>query len=316
MAGVPLTAGTFPSLLSKSGEYPVSSIDAPVVSRVLQAGCVLKGTATCENFSMFALSITAATGAVHNPWLKGYATGGSSSGCSALLGIGDVLDMRKSSRQALGEGVDLAIGGDQGGSIRLVSTASPILHHLKLPIADSLQPAAYAGIYGLKPTHGLVPYTGVCPLHPMLDVCGPMARTIRDTALLLSVMAGYDGIDPRMTPESPLHEDVKDYAGILDAWVATKKARGEWTPTVAAKGIRIGILKEAWEVAGLSSDVATIVRKAADRFESAGAAVEEVSIPFHKEGPAIWCVFSSLLLHNRKIDFSVFASNGRPLPTL
>jgi len=121
VAGVPLTAGTFAKLLSPSGEYPISTIDAPVVSRVLEAGALMKGTATCENFSMFALSITSATGPVHNPHMKGYATGGSSSGCSALLGIRDALELKNNTSEELGEGVDLAIGGDQGGSIRLVS---------------------------------------------------------------------------------------------------------------------------------------------------------------------------------------------------
>lgn len=170
------------------------------------------------------------------------------------------------------------------------------------------QPAAYAGIYGLKPTHGLVPYTGICPLYPMLDVCGPMARSVRDTALLLSVMAGYDGIDPRMTPESPLVEHVKDYAGILDSWVASKEAREEWTPTKSAIGMRIGILKEGWEVAGLNAEVATIVRQAAERFREAGATVEEVSVPLHKEGAAIWTVAT-------RASIPQWAGNN-PLPLL
>jgi amidase len=73
--------------------------------------------------------------------------------------------------------VEMAIGGDQGGSIRI--------------------PAAYCGIYGMKPTHGLVPYTGVFPIENTLDHTGPMTATVADNALLLEVLAGPDGLDPR-----------------------------------------------------------------------------------------------------------------------
>lgn len=92
--------------------------------------------------SIFPASYSADSGPVHNAWLPGYATGGSSSGCGALISIADVEQVRQdgkdSSNHPLGEGVDMGLGGDQGGSIRL--------------------PAAYSGIYGLKPTHGLVNY--------------------------------------------------------------------------------------------------------------------------------------------------------------
>src|SRR4029434_7275307 len=71
----------------------------------------------------------------------------------------------------------MAIGGDQGGSIRI--------------------PAAYCGVYGLKPTHGLVPYTAIFPIELTLDHTGPMTATVADNALLLEVLAGPDGLDPR-----------------------------------------------------------------------------------------------------------------------
>lgn len=71
----------------------------------------------------------------------------------------------------------MALGGDQGGSIRI--------------------PSAYCGIYGMKPTHGLVPYTGVMPIELTIDHIGPMTRTVEDNALLLEVLAGPDGLDPR-----------------------------------------------------------------------------------------------------------------------
>jgi amidase len=134
IAGLPLGLGCSPSIL-KDGKHPISRIDATVVARVLKAGGIVKGTATCENMSAFPVSFTSDSGVVRNAWNPDYATGGSSSGCAAVVSIGDVDEARKTgkdtSTHALGEGADIAIGGDQGGSIRL--------------------PAAYSGIFGLKP---------------------------------------------------------------------------------------------------------------------------------------------------------------------
>jgi amidase len=273
VGGLPLGLGASSSLLA-GGKHSISPIDATVVKRVLEAGGIVKGTATCENFSMFALSYTSDSGVVHNAWLPGYATGGSSSGCGALVSIDDVTESRKTGkdnrRYDIGEGVDLGLGGDQGGSIRL--------------------PAAYSGIYGLKPTHGLVPYTGIASLNPMIDHVGPMTRTVEDCALLLGVLAGYDGIDFRMTPETPLRSQVPDYIGDLKAWVASKESKAEWTSSTAAKGLRVGILKESFELAGLDQEVISTVMTAAERFRSLGADVQDISIALHLHGAAIWTI--------------------------
>lgn len=123
MAGVPLTLGTEPYHLSADAPYPIPTIDAPVISRVVAAGGVVRGTSTCENYCMSGLSFTSATGPVENAWLRGYSSGGSSSGSATLLAIGQVKAWRAKRGlpvEDLGEGVDLALGGDQGGSIRLV----------------------------------------------------------------------------------------------------------------------------------------------------------------------------------------------------
>ncbi|KUI71972.1 Amidase [Cytospora mali] len=273
VAGLPLTGGTQPFHLSKDKPYPISTFDASVVSRVLEAGGTILGTSTCENYCMSALSFTSATGPVDNPWLKGYGCGGSSSGSAALVGIKSVREWKTKAsgtvqEDGLGEGVDLAIGADQGASVRL--------------------PAAYSGIYGLKPTHGLVPYTGLTALHSMIDHCGPMAGSIRDTALFLAVIAGWDGLDPRMTPETPLRQNVPQYHDLLDKAIEARKVAGNWTPTTSAKGLRIGLIKEAWDAPQLSSEVASTVRKAGERFASLGGTVEEVSIPLHAMGAAIF----------------------------
>ncbi len=102
--------------------------DATVVARLLAAGATIAGKTVCENLCFSGASHTAATGSVRNPWDQARTTGGSSSGSAALVAAG---------------AVDLAIGGDQGGSVRL--------------------PAAFTGIVGHKPTHGLVPCTGAFP---------------------------------------------------------------------------------------------------------------------------------------------------------
>ncbi|KAH7095130.1 amidase signature domain-containing protein [Paraphoma chrysanthemicola] len=277
IAGVPLTGGTFPELLTGKGQYPVPKIDAVVVKRVLEAGGVLKGSANCEHFSMSPLSFTSASGPVHNAWLRGYTTGGSSSGCSAVVAAGQVKAWRKRytlppNDEELGESADMAIGGDQGGSIRI--------------------PASYAGIYGLKPTHGLVPYTGIISLLPMIDHAGPMTTTLEDNVLLLQVLAGYDGIDPRCTPETPLRNSVPDYTGLLENWKATKSATGDWVPSSAGKGLRVAVIKEGLGVLGLSQEVKSVIEAAAEQFSACGAEVEQVSIPMHTLGPAIWTVIS------------------------
>ncbi|KAI9367401.1 putative amidase [Aspergillus egyptiacus] len=258
VGGLPTTVGAFATLLSKDkdAQFPISPIDATVVKRVLEAGGIIEGTATCEMYSAAPISSTSASGPVHNAWAYGHTSGGSSSGCGALMGM-NMVDPSQS-QSVLGDRADLAIGGDQGGSIRI--------------------PASYNGIYGLKPTHGLIPYTGTITLTPMIDHLGPMASTLKDIALMLQALAGYDGIDTRMTPESPLRSAVPDYPALLDSVKASEGPK-----------LRVGILKEAFEVPNLSSEVRDSVYNAATQFFIAvGATVTEVSIPLHLQGPAIW----------------------------
>ncbi|MGO8920744.1 MAG: amidase family protein, partial [Stellaceae bacterium] len=133
LAGVPMMNG------ASTLEGYTPDIDATIVSRILDAGGTILGKSHCEYFCFSGGSHTNATGPVHNPHKMGYSAGGSSSGSAALLAAGEV---------------DMAIGGDQGGSIRI--------------------PAAYCGVYGMKATHGLVPYTGVMPIEITLDHTGPM----------------------------------------------------------------------------------------------------------------------------------------------
>ena len=156
LAGVPMMNG------AATLEGYVPDIDATVVQRILDAGGTIVGKAHCEYFCLSGGSHTNATGPVHNPHKMGYSAGGSSSGSAVLVALGEV---------------DMALGGDQGGSIRM--------------------PSSFCGIYGMKPTHGLVPYTGIMPIEIYIDHTGPITATVADNALLLEVLAGPDGYDPR-----------------------------------------------------------------------------------------------------------------------
>jgi amidase len=227
LAGVPMMNG------ASTLEGYVPDVDATVVTRVLDAGGTILGKAHCEYFCFSGGSHTGAAGPVHNPHRMGYSAGGSSSGSAALVAAGEC---------------DMALGGDQGGSIRI--------------------PAAFCGIYGLKPTHGLVPYTGIMPIELTLDHTGPMTATVADNALLLEVIAGADGLDPRQ------------YAPRTAAY--TQALGG------GVRGLRIAVVREGFGHANSEPAVDDKVRAGAARFRTLGATVEEVSLPMHLAGPAIW----------------------------
>ncbi|AQQ03885.1 amidase [Roseibium algicola] len=227
VAGVPMMNGA--TIL----EGYVPEIDATIVTRMLDEGAVILGKAVCEYYCASGGSHTSANGAVENPVVPGYNAGGSSSGSTALVVSG---------------AVDMATGGDQGGSIRI--------------------PASYCGAVGLKPTHGLVPYTGVFAVELTVDHAGPITRTVADNALMLEVIAGPDGLDPRQTgaPAQP-------YTRAL--------AKG-------VHGLKIGIVPEGFGMAGAEAEVDARVLEAADRLAGAGAQITETSVALHKAGAAIW----------------------------
>ncbi|TKX19947.1 putative glutamyl-tRNA(Gln) amidotransferase subunit A [Elsinoe australis] len=262
VAGADLNVGTHPRFFP-GGKFHVPTYDATVVRRILEAGAEIKGIGTCENFSLCGVSLTAETGAVGNAWQGTRATGGQ------LVGVWDAGKAGDEGDEG-DEGVDLAMGGDQGGSIRL--------------------PAHFGGTYGLKPTFGLVPYTGIAGLFTAIDHTGPMARSVRDVAVLLEVVAGADGVDPRQGPWTPLRENVPEYQTEVEKWVEEKKGRGEWDGTKAGTGLKIGVLREAYEVAGLDDEMVKVTREAIQRYKDMGAEVKEVSVPMHKLAPTLWSV--------------------------
>jgi len=227
VAGLPMMNG------SATLEGYVPNVDATLVTRILDAGGEIVGKAVCECFCLSGGSHTSQPLPVHNPRKYGYSSGGSSSGSAALVAAGEV---------------DMAIGGDQGGSIRI--------------------PSAYSGTYGMKATWGLVPYTGVMPIEQTIDHAGPITGNVADNALLLEAIAGPDGLDPRQ-------------AGAKTAKYTAALGKG-------AKGLKIGVLREGFGHANSEKDVDAKVKLAAKLLQKKGATVDEVSVPMHLLGPAIW----------------------------
>ena len=227
LAGVPMMNG------ASTLEGYVPDVDATIVTRLLDAGATIVGKAHCEYFCLPGGSHTNATGPVHNPHKRGYMAGGSSSGCGALVGAAEV---------------ELAIGCDQGGSIRM--------------------PTSWCGCVGMKATHGLVPYTGIMPIEPTIDHAGPMTVTVADNALMLEVIAGEDGLDPRQ------------YAPRVERYTAALRQ--------GVGGLRIGIVREGFGHANSETDVDVKVRLAGERLRQLGARVEDISIPMHLSGVDIW----------------------------
>lgn len=230
VAGVEMTCG------SQVMEGYVPGTDATVVSRLLDAGADVVGKTNMDDFAFTGNGHSSAFGPTLNPHDDDHLSGGSSGGSAIAVQTGDV---------------DVAIGGDQGGSIRV--------------------PASWTGIVGHKPTHGLVPYTGCVGIENTIDHVGPLGPDVETVAQTLSVIAGTDGNDPRQ-PETVLTED---YVNELDS------SRTDYS---------IGVVKEGFDRPEHDESVNEDVRAGLDLLESQGATVSEVSIPIHAEAADIYTV--------------------------
>jgi amidase len=227
VAGVPMMNGS--ALL----EGYVPELDATVVTRILDAGGTIAGKAACEDLCFSGASHTCASGVIRNPHDPTRSAGGSSGGSAALVAAGEV---------------PMALGGDQGGSIRT--------------------PSSWCGVYGLKPTWGLVPTTGSMPISYSVDHCGPICASVEDVARLLTVIAGHDGWDTRT-----ISARTGDYMAALGQ---------------PARGLRIGILREGFGHPESDPAVNDKVRQAIASLAKAGVESEEVSVPWHLDGPHVW----------------------------
>ncbi len=202
----------------------VPSEDAPVITRLRGAGAIVVGKTATPEFGWKALSDSPLTGVTHNPWKHGYTAGGSSAGAASAVAAG------------LGP---LAQGSDGAGSIRV--------------------PSSFCGIFGHKPSFGRVPNYPMSNNDNTTHV-GPMARTVADAALMLSVMAGPSELDRASLEAAPA-----DYVGELTR-------RG-------VRGLKVGFSPDLGNLR-VEPEVARLVRAAVGAFEELGAHVEELNPGF------------------------------------
>ncbi len=252
LAGAPTTYGS--AMLAEN----IASFDAPIVTRLLSAGGVIVGKHNMDNFSMPGPSMAGLgdRSRPNNPSAPAHVTGGSSSGGAVAVVAGEC---------------DIAIGGDQGGSIRI--------------------PAAFCGVVGLKPTFGAVSHFGVIGSDPTVDTLGPMTLCVELNAQTFDVLAGTDGFDHRQynVPET---FDVTSTLGD------------------GVKGLRIGLLHEGMPE-GTDPELVNATLAVAQLLENAGATVARVSIPEHLKtgamGLAIGTEGSRLLADGGYVSaFSMF----------
>ena len=174
------TAGVLTTCGSELFADRVPTEDAEVVRRLKNAGAVVLGKQNLQEFAYGGTSASSYYGAVHNPWNLNHIAGGSSGGSAAAVAAGMCFG---------------ALGTDTGGSVR--------------------EPAAFCGIVGLKPTYGRVSTRGVFPLSWSLDHVGPICRSVRDAAIMLEAIAGYD-VQDVTSVDWPTEEYVNALSGKTD----------------------------------------------------------------------------------------------------
>ncbi|HEY8486358.1 MAG TPA: Asp-tRNA(Asn)/Glu-tRNA(Gln) amidotransferase subunit GatA, partial [Limnochordales bacterium] len=201
----------------------VPPYSATVVERLQACGAVMLGKVNMDEFAMGSSTENSALGITRNPWDLNRVPGGSSGGSAAAVAAGEAV---------------FSLGSDTGGSVRL--------------------PAAYCGVVGLKPTYGAVSRYGLIAFASSLDQVGPMARTVRDCAIVLEAIAGHD---PRDSTSAP-HERYR----VLE------------TIEEGVAGLRLGLSPE-YLGEGLQAPVREVVLASVRALEALGARTEEVSIP-------------------------------------
>ena len=228
--GIPLalkdnidTAGVRTTAASELFKERVPSADAEVVRRLKAAGAILLGKTNLHEFAYGGSSSVSYFGPVHNPWsldrVSGGSSGGSAAGTASELCFG-------------------SLGTDTAGSIRI--------------------PAAYCGVVGFKPSYGRVSNRGVVPLSWTLDHVGPLCRSVEDAAIMLSVIAGYDELDP-----SSVEMPVPDYSN---------------APKVQVSKLRLGIPRSPF-FEGVDAEIAKAVDAAIELLGKFATVVSEVTLP-------------------------------------
>jgi aspartyl-tRNA(Asn)/glutamyl-tRNA(Gln) amidotransferase subunit A len=239
MEGLPIavkdlfcTKGT----LTTAGSHILDGFTPPyestVTAKLFGAGAVMLGKTNLDEFAMGSSNMTSYYGPVENPWKRAgdaktkLVPGGSSGGSASAV----------AARAALA-----ATGTDTGGSIR--------------------QPASFTGIVGLKPTYGRCSRWGIVAFASSLDQAGPMTRSVRDAAIMLGAMAGFDDRDT-----TSVERPVPDYQAALSG---------------DARGLRVGIPRE-YRIDGMPAEIEALWQQGIDWLKSAGAEIREISLPHTK----------------------------------
>jgi aspartyl-tRNA(Asn)/glutamyl-tRNA(Gln) amidotransferase subunit A len=211
--------------------------DATAIARLRKAGAVFLGRTNMDEFAMGSSTENSALGITRNPWDSTRIPGGSSGGSAAAVG----------GRIALA-----ALGSDTGGSIR--------------------QPAALCGCVGRKPTYGRISRYGLVAFASSLDQIGPLTRTVEDSALLLSALAGHDPRDNTTDLRKP------------ESFLAQ--------PSGSVQGLRIGIPKEYF-IPGMDPETEATVRQSAEWFKKNGATLVDVSLPHTPSAIAVYYILAT-----------------------
>jgi len=220
-----VTKGIKTTAASKMLHNFIPPYESTITQKLLDAGAVFLGKTNMDEFAMGSANITSYYGKVTSPWSKDkkLVPGGSSGGSAAAVA---------------GHLCIAATGSDTGGSIR--------------------QPAAFTGTVGLKPTYGRCSRFGMIALSSSLDQGGPMTKTVKDAAIFLKAIAGYDEKD-----STSAKEEVPDYESFIGKSI---------------KRMKIGIPKEC-RVKGMSSEVESSWQKGMDILKEAGAEIIDISLP-------------------------------------
>ena len=197
--------------------------ESTVTAQLLEQGYVLVGKTNLDEFAMGSSTENSGFFTTKNPWDFKTIPGGSSGGSAAAVAADECI---------------AALGSDTGGSIR--------------------QPAALCGVVGLKPTYGRISRYGLVAFASSLDQIGPITKNVRDSSILMNIIAGHDPLDSTSAPV-PL----PDFTAVLDKEI---------------KGMKIGIPKEYF-IEGMNTEVEGAVTEAIRQLESLGAIPVEVSLP-------------------------------------
>jgi aspartyl-tRNA(Asn)/glutamyl-tRNA(Gln) amidotransferase subunit A len=211
--------------------------DATVIQKLRAAGAIPFGKTNLDEFAMGSSTENSALKSTRNPWDLSRVPGGSSGGSAAAV----------AADEAFG-----ALGSDTGGSIR--------------------QPAALCGVVGLKPTYGRLSRFGLVAFASSLDQIGPITKTVRDAALILNAIAGYDPQD-----STSLDEPVSDYRASLENDL---------------RGVRLGVPKE-YMIEGIDPQVQGAIDAAVKQLNSLGAEIVEVSLPSTEYAVAVYYIIAT-----------------------